>query len=167
VAKLVVALGLTIAIPALFDLIAEFAPIAGRTPAGIVPDGDTVFYEAGLDTLLPDEGFNLANDFDVLYVTDFGLTAGMRHSFVRPVYEAKHYTPGEDVHYGGNRHHRLGALLAYTFYDHGSSRFNRPSVILITSWYLDHRWRTGEDVSNGVPYVVLGFAFQSDFLDYN
>lgn len=129
-------------------------------------EGDTVFYEATLDTLLPDEGFTLANDFDLLYATDFGLTAGLRHSFVRPVYEARHYPPGEQLGFVENRHHRLGALVAYTFHDHGYSRFNRPTVLLITSWYLSHRWRTGEDVGREVPYVALGFAFQSDFLDY-
>jgi branched-subunit amino acid ABC-type transport system permease component len=45
VAKLVVALGLTIAIPAIFNLLAHFETVLGRTPTGIVPDGDTVFYD--------------------------------------------------------------------------------------------------------------------------
>jgi branched-chain amino acid transport system permease protein len=45
VAKLVVALGLTVALPSLFDLIVGFAPVAGRTPEGIVPDGGDVFYD--------------------------------------------------------------------------------------------------------------------------
>ena len=43
--KLVVALGLTVALPALFDLIVDFEAVAGRTPTGIVPDGATVFYD--------------------------------------------------------------------------------------------------------------------------
>ncbi len=127
--------------------------------------GDTVFYEATLDTLLPDEGLTIANDADLLWATDVGFTAGIRHSFVRPVYRAKHYQPGEAPGFVENRHQRLGALFAYTLYDHGYSRFNRPTVLLITSWYLSHRWRTGEDIDGAVPYVALGFAFQSDFLD--
>jgi ABC-type branched-subunit amino acid transport system permease subunit len=45
VAKLVVALGLTIAIPYLFDVIAHFEAVLGRTPTGIVPDGADVFYD--------------------------------------------------------------------------------------------------------------------------
>ena len=129
-------------------------------------EGDTVFYEATLDTLLPDEGFNLANDFDVLYATDYGLAAGLRHSFVRPVYEGDHYLPGEEHGYIRNRHHRLGVLAAYTFYDHGYTRFNKPTIVVISSWYLSHRWRTGEEVSQAVPYFVLGFGFQTDLLDY-
>src|SRR5688500_1062657 len=45
VAKLVVALGLTIAIPSLFDVLSKFQAVAGRSPTGIVPDGDSVFYD--------------------------------------------------------------------------------------------------------------------------
>jgi branched-subunit amino acid ABC-type transport system permease component len=45
VAKLVVAIGLAVAIPYLFDVVASFTTIAGKTPQGIVPDGATVFYD--------------------------------------------------------------------------------------------------------------------------
>jgi branched-subunit amino acid ABC-type transport system permease component len=45
VAKLVVAIGLTVAIPSIFELIVGFEPVAGRTPEGIVPGGATVFYD--------------------------------------------------------------------------------------------------------------------------
>src|SRR5262249_24729471 len=45
VAKLVVAIGLTVAMPSIFELLVGFQPVAGRTPEGIVPDGATVFYD--------------------------------------------------------------------------------------------------------------------------
>jgi branched-chain amino acid transport system permease protein len=45
VSKLVVAIGLTVALPNLFELVVGFEPVAGRTPEGIVPDGATVFYD--------------------------------------------------------------------------------------------------------------------------
>jgi len=45
IAKLVVAIGLTVAIPALFELIAGFEAVAGQTPEGILPDGARVFYD--------------------------------------------------------------------------------------------------------------------------
>lgn len=45
VAKLVVAIGLTVAIPSLFEVLVGFKPVAGRTPEGIVPGGATVFYD--------------------------------------------------------------------------------------------------------------------------
>jgi branched-subunit amino acid ABC-type transport system permease component len=45
VAKLVVTIGLSVAIPNLFDLLLDYNAIAGRTPQGIVPDGSSVFYD--------------------------------------------------------------------------------------------------------------------------
>ena len=45
VAKLVVAIGLTVALPNLFELIADFSAVAGRTPKGIIPGGSSVFYD--------------------------------------------------------------------------------------------------------------------------
>ncbi|HYZ99836.1 MAG TPA: ABC transporter permease, partial [Acidimicrobiales bacterium] len=45
VAKLVVTIGLTVALPNLFELVADYQPVAGRTPQGIIPDGASVFYD--------------------------------------------------------------------------------------------------------------------------
>lgn len=45
VAKLVVAIGLSVALPYLFNVVVGFEPVAGRTPEGIVPDGASVFYD--------------------------------------------------------------------------------------------------------------------------
>ncbi|MGQ0832857.1 MAG: ABC transporter permease [Microthrixaceae bacterium] len=45
VARLVVAIGLSIALPNLFDLIIGFTAVAGRTPTGIVPGGGLVYYD--------------------------------------------------------------------------------------------------------------------------
>jgi ABC-type branched-subunit amino acid transport system permease subunit len=45
VAKLVVTIGLSVALPSLFELIVGFEPVAGRAPTGIVADGASVFYD--------------------------------------------------------------------------------------------------------------------------
>jgi branched-chain amino acid transport system permease protein len=45
VAKLVVSIGLLVALPALFDLISGFQAVAGQTPGGIIPGGASVFYD--------------------------------------------------------------------------------------------------------------------------
>ncbi len=45
VSKLVVAIGLSVALPNLFDVVVGFEPVAGRTPEGIVPRGASVFYD--------------------------------------------------------------------------------------------------------------------------
>ena len=55
-------------------------------------------------------------------------------------------------------------VVDQVFFDEGYTSFNKPAVILNVAWYLQHRYRTGAEVSQAVPYVVLGFAFQSDLL---
>lgn len=45
VAKLVIAIGLNVALPAIFELAVGYEPVAGRTPTGIVPNGSSVFYD--------------------------------------------------------------------------------------------------------------------------
>src|SRR3954447_3676008 len=46
VSKLVVTIGLAVAIPSLFNIVAGFEAVAGRTPTGVVAGGSTVFYDA-------------------------------------------------------------------------------------------------------------------------
>jgi hypothetical protein len=124
---------------------------------------DRVWYDATLDTLVPGDGWVVDDDADVLYQPGNGLTVGLRYSFVEPLYATAGFRPDE-IPAESNGHHRLGPLIAYTFYEDNYSTFNKPSVLLIANWYLASRWRTGADVSRAVPYLVLGFAFQSDFL---
>ncbi len=143
-----------------------------------IRDGDTAAYEVTLDTLIPDGGWTLSSDSDLLYVGHPGLAVGLRHSWVHPFYDSESFSDAadEDRYDGDNAHQRLGLFAAYTFRDRGPSTFNKPTVILIASWYLSHRFRTGEPdsfptggraddyTSRAVPYFVLGFAFESDFL---
>jgi hypothetical protein len=140
--------------------------------------GDTAAYEATFDTLLPDRGFTLSTDTDVLYVGRPRLAVGVRHSYVRPLYTGDHFTDAADeaAYDGANAHQRIGLFAAYTLRDAGPSRFNKPTVILIASWYLSHRYRTGapgtlpasgradDYTSRAFPYLLAGFAFESDFL---
>lgn len=45
VTRLVVAVGITVALPSIFEMAANFTGVVGRTPEGIVPDGSGVFYD--------------------------------------------------------------------------------------------------------------------------
>ncbi len=140
--------------------------------------GGVTVYEPTFDTLLPRNGWTLASDIDLLYVTGTGLAAGLRHSYVHPFYNARHFTGAADeaAYEGDNAHQRLGFFGAYTFRDDGPSTFNKPTAILIVSWYLQHHYRAGEPSTiptgstsddyrtRAFPYVVAGFAFESDFL---
>lgn len=146
--------------------------------------GDTVAYEATLDTLLPDKGISLSTDTDILYTGRPGLAVGLRHSWVHPIYKQRHFADPNlsaaeneqerDAFGSRNAHQRLGLFAAYTMRDRGPSRFNKPTIILIASWYLDHRYRTGtpdamrpdetpdDFTSRAFPYLLVGFAFESD-----
>jgi branched-subunit amino acid ABC-type transport system permease component len=45
IAKLVVTIGLAVALPSLFDIIFNFAAVGGATPEGVAPNGANVFYD--------------------------------------------------------------------------------------------------------------------------
>ena len=45
VSKLVVALGVAVALPSIVNLVTDFRTVTGKTPEGIVPDGNSVFYD--------------------------------------------------------------------------------------------------------------------------
>lgn len=130
--------------------------------------GDRVWYEATLDTAIPAKGLVFANDLDLLYQLKLGTTStlnlGTRYSVVEPLYSSEQILPTESLTNVNNGHQRLGLIAAYTLYDDGYTSFNKPTIVLISSWYLQHRYRTGADTSQALPYIVLGFAFQSDFL---
>ena len=170
----------------------KFGPIAVRTLAQLdywdfaLRDGDTVAYEATFDTLLPDRGFTLSTDTDLLYTGRPGLAVGLRHSWVHPLYKARHFNDPDlsatenaeefDAFGGKNAHQRLGVFAAFTLRDRGPTKFNKPTIVLIASWYLSHRFRTGapdvmrpnevadDFTSRAIPYLLLGFAFESDLL---
>jgi hypothetical protein len=68
-------------------------------------------------------------------------------------------------------------FAAYTMRDTPQTAFNKPTLIVIASWYLTHRWRTGvpdetdisgdynknDFISRAFPYILVGLAFESDF----
>ncbi|MDY7233254.1 hypothetical protein [Hyalangium rubrum] len=125
---------------------------------------DRVWYDATLDTLVPGKGFTLSNDLDVLFLGLPPLVVGARYSLVEPLYASRNLAANEPLTVD-NGHHRVGLLAAYVFYDEGYTAFNKPAVLLNVAWYVQHRFRTGADVNRAMPYLLLGFAFQSDLLD--
>ena len=159
----------------------RFGPIAIRDKLSIehwrmkLRAGDRVFYDVTLDTTLGSIGWVIQNDLDVLYLHEFKglsgrlrgarLAAGVRYTMVNPFYDTGDFRPGEDPKRAANSHHRLGPLAAFTFFDDGYSRFNKPTAVVIANWYLDHRFRTGRDTNAAIPYLIVAFAFQSDLLE--
>jgi len=124
---------------------------------------DTVWYEQYFDILLPKSGWFFMNDADLLLPLG-NLTVGIRHHFSTTSYPDEAFLEGESRTTSSVPNHRLGPIVAYRFSDNPGATWNQPTVILLVNWYLKHRWRTGADVSQAIPYVVLGFAFNGDFL---
>jgi len=122
-------------------------------------DDDRVFYDATLDVLVPNTGWVITNDADLLVITDFDLIIGLRHTYTEALYKADHLA-GENLN---TPHHRLGPAFIYQFFDDGpGTLWNKPTAVLLTQWWLDHRYRIHENPA--LPYLVLGFVQQGDFL---
>ncbi|MFT7578807.1 MAG: hypothetical protein ACI9MR_000468 [Myxococcota bacterium] len=125
---------------------------------------DTVWYDQYYDMLLPAEGWFYTNDADILYQATPELIIGLRHTMAIVSYPDEAFAVGQSRSTDSTPSHRLGPIVAYTFYNRPEESFNKPTILLLVNWYLEHRWRTGEDVDQAIPYVVLGFAFSGDLL---
>ncbi len=117
--------------------------------------GDTTWYDPYFDVLQPDGGWTLVNDADLLLMLkDERLIVGLRHNTTHALHDEG----------GFDATQRLGPLVAYRFYDEPDSTLNRPTIFLLLNWYLSHPFRTGEDTSQAIPYVALGFAVSGEIL---
>lgn len=120
---------------------------------------DRVFYDQYFDLLLPRRGWFFTNDADLLFQIGDKLIVGVRWAFMGVNYEADNFTTSAERITDSQPMHRVGPLVAYTFHDEPGSSFNRPTILAMVNWHLVHPWRTGQDVSQALPYVVVGFAF--------
>jgi hypothetical protein len=127
---------------------------------------DTVFYDQYYDLLLPGEGWFFTNDLDVL-VQIGQLYIGARWAFMNVAYADETFPAAGPKETDSAPTHRIGPLIAYTFCDTPGAAFNKPTLLLLVNWYVEHRWRTGEDVDQAFPYIVLGFAFSGDLIDWD
>lgn len=125
--------------------------------------GDTLWYDSGQDTLIPGRGWVLTEEVNLVYLAG-PLKVGATFRYLMPLYGAEHFQPGEDMGAVNNANMRLGALVAYTFHDGGYSSFNHPTAFITAAWHMRHRYRSGVETSQAIPFVGLGFAFQQDFV---
>ena len=126
--------------------------------------GDTVFFDQMFDLQLPNDGWGVVNDADLLWISDFGLVIGARYTVATPLHDDRHFVAGEDRSVAANHVHRLGPIIAYTFERNPNARFDAPTLLLLAQWHLLHRFRTGQDVDTGLPYLALAFQFNGDLL---
>ncbi len=146
---------------------AKVGPIAARSSARFLRpdhnlrDGDNAFYDIVYDMVIPNRAWAVNKDTDVLWVSNFGFVAGVRWTFTHVFTRDRDFsTPGTDD--PNSPIHRLGPLFAYSFFDDPGAAFNKPTILAVINWHLKHRYRTGQDVSQAVPYFVLGFRFSGD-----
>ena len=148
---------------------AKVGPIAARSSTRFIRgdhdlrEGDTAYYDIIYDLVIPDEGWASNTDTDLLYLTDFGLTAGVRWTFNAVFARETDLDPNRTTPGNPNSpYHRIGPLVAYTFFNEPGAAFDQPTVMVLANWWLKHRFRTGEDVSQALPYIILGFSFRGD-----
>ena len=120
--------------------------------------GDRWYFQPSTDLLVQNRGWYLANDADLGFITPFGLNVLARttvcHAF---------YTDGGQAAGARNTPNvRFGPMLTYMFFDRPLSSFNKPTLIFSMSWWLRNRYRTGAEVSGGLPFLLLAFKFEVD-----
>lgn len=133
---------------------------------------DTVSYSQTLDILMPNAGWAMTNDADLLYLFDWGLTLGARYTLTKAFFRDSDFLPGESTDDPIGLTHRVGPAVLYTpkkwaakaaeRHNHSRKRWRKPTAILLLQWWAKNPNRSGSDVSAGVPYLVLGFRFQGD-----
>ena len=131
--------------------------------AASIRDGDRVYLDPTLAALVPQKGFTLTDDLDVLWLDGKGLVAGVRTSLLHPFFGDRHFAPGE-AHFDDANQLRSGPLVAYRFFKDDGKVFNAPTLFVLCNWYLQHRYRTGAEVSQAIPYLAVGFGFFGDLI---
>jgi hypothetical protein len=156
-----------VSLAALFQI--KFGPVAVRSDlkatyvtADLEP-GDNVYFEIEWDLLPQNHSWVMLSNTDVLYLSDFGLIAGVRYSMAHAFYDEKAFAPGASQNNPNSPTHRIGPLFGWSFETKWDT-FEKPTLLLIANWWLKHRYRTGQEVHQGVPYIVIAFAFRGTLL---
>ncbi len=152
---------------ALFQV--KFGPIALRDEAIFynnnikLPGGNDVFYDLRHDILAPAKGWFMSNDTDLIYVnTKLRLNAGLRATYYHIFYPKGVYEPGDVRNDNSNDHARIGPLISYAFKDRPARRFTKPTLFFAAQWWVKHRYRAGQESSQGLPLFVMGFSFTGE-----
>jgi hypothetical protein len=145
----------------------KFGPVALRNTFRLMRadfdlrDGDQLFYDQIWDLLVPDEGWYMNNDVDVLVFLGERWKVGARWTYATAFYEADDFRPGQPQEDINNPTNRVGPAMIYTF-PSKSATFKDPSLLVLANWWVQNRFRTGEEVSLALPYIVVGFTFNGD-----
>jgi hypothetical protein len=126
---------------------------------------DDVLYDPRFELMVPGQGWMLANDTDLLWLTEFkgdkkaSMLTGMRVSTLMPFFKDEVYEEGDTIKNPVGPQLRMGPVLGYTFFDRPWKKFNKPTLLMMPQWNVLHRWRTGRDVITAYPTIIIAFAF--------
>ncbi len=124
---------------------------------------DTVWFDAGPDTLLPGKGWTLTDEVNLVYLQG-PLTLGATFRYLTPLYTQEHFLPNEDPKSVDLSNIRAGVLAAYRLHDGGYSSFSNLTVFGTVMWHLKHPYRTGVESSIYFPFMAVGLSMQQDFV---
>ena len=117
-------------------------------------EGD-LFYDQTLDVIAPIESWALQNDADVLYWdTDKRWILGARYTYTTVFGREE-----SDIQ-------RVGPLFAWKPEEKKEGGgFANPTLFTIAQCHVEHAYRTGQEMSQAVPYFVVGFSFNGAVTD--
>lgn len=126
--------------------------------------GDRGFYDLAYDVMAPDDGWIVVNDVDAVYELEPGFVVGARHHLTKALYGAQHFAPGEPTNDINTPFQRLGPFVSYRFGEDDGSLLHSATLLASAQWYLQHRFRTGQDTSAALPLILVVFQFSGDFI---
>lgn len=126
-----------------------------------IPAGDRFYFDLPLGMLALDDGWQVTNETDLSYVTSFGLSVGARHGVYHVFYEDDAIAGDEARAKEIGTLEYAGPLIGFSWKEvQGPKRFNQPAIFLNCNFWIQNPYRTGQEVSQTVPYVIAGFTFK-------
>jgi hypothetical protein len=79
------------------------------------------------------------------------------------LFRSSDYLPGQRATPAEGWRQRLGPTVNYAWAQPAGSRFV-PSVFAQVQWWLSHPYRTGQEMQQALPWVLLAFTANGDLL---
>ncbi len=141
---------------------AKVGPIAVRSNNRLLhttmatKDDQPIWHDIYLDLLMPRKGWALSQDNDILWLND-RLIVGVRHTWSRSWLPDVAGATSER-----STTHRVGPFVAWRLTAeerYANSMLRRPTLVVLSQWWLAHPYRTGQDVSQATPWLVVALSF--------
>ena len=141
-----------------------FARIASKLhyeSANLHPE-DRVYYDSTFDLLVARKGWVFENDTDIGLSLSRHVKLGIRYATIVTAYPDSAYAPGEPHTNLESPIMRTGPIAQYELGAHEFGPFATAAVFGTANWFVEHRYRTGDEVSRAAPFVGGGFTLTGD-----